>query len=137
MTLEKTTSTAALGAFRAAAWLGCMGVALGAFSAHWLKDDLARRNMSAVWDKAVFYHLVHAVVMLLLGGRRPFPATAWWLFGAGVLCFSGSLYVWALTGIYWLVFVTPLGGLCLLLGWLWLALGRGPVTTATIHDESP
>ena len=137
MTLERTTSTASPYAFRTAAWIGCLGVALGAFGAHWLKDDLARRSMVAVWEKAVFYHLVHAVVMLVLAERHPFPAVAWRLFGLGVICFSGSLYAWALSGVHWLVFVTPLGGLCLLLGWIWLAVGRRPSSTDFVHDESP
>ena len=124
---DRSVDPSSANAFRGAAWLGFLGVALGAFGAHALRDVLVRRNMVAVWDKAVLYHLVHAVVMLGLPGLRPFPATAWSLFGLGTLCFSGSLYAWALTGSYWLVFVTPLGGLCFLAGWLALALRRaGP-----------
>ena len=111
-------------AFRMAAWLGFLGVALGAFGAHWLRDVLARRGMAAVWEKAVFYHLIHAVVMLAIATINPFPAGSWRLLGIGVFCFSGSLYVWALTGIHWMVFVTPIGGICLLAGWLWLSLYR-------------
>ena len=117
-------SPAPSAAFRATAWLGFMGVALGAFGAHWLKDMLDRRGMATIWEKAVFYHLVHAVVMLVVASMNPFPAVAWRLLGLGVLCFSGSLYLWALTGTRWMVFVTPIGGLCLLAGWLWLSLHR-------------
>lgn len=113
------------GAFRVAAGVGFLGVALGAFGAHGMRDLLARRAMTAVWEKAVFYHFVHALVMLLLACLCPFPKSAWRLFGVGILAFSGSLYLWALTGTYWLVFVTPVGGMCLLAGWLWLAVRGG------------
>ncbi len=125
--VEQSSSGPQMGAFRVAAGLGFLAVALGAFGAHSLKDFLLRQNMGAVWDKAVFYHMVHAVVMIWVAGLRPFPAAAWRWFGVGVLCFSGSLYAWALTQVHWLVFVTPLGGLCLLAGWLSLVIygGRG------------
>jgi len=129
------TLPASANAFRLAAWLGFLGVALGAFGAHGLKDVLARRNMAAVWDKAVLYHFIHAVVMLVLAGRRPFPATAWKLFGLGILGFSGSLYAWALTGTPWLVFVTPLGGLLLLGGWFALAVRDGRWTPELPGEE--
>lgn len=108
-------------AFRWSAALGFLGVALGAFGAHFLKDALARHHANATWETAVFYHLVHAVVMLVVAGLRPLPSRAWSAFCLGVLCFSGSLYVYSLTRIYWLVFVTPFGGLCLLVGWFLLA----------------
>lgn len=108
-------------AFRAAALLGLLGVALGAFGAHGLKEVLARREHAAEWwEKAVFYHFIHAVVLLVLALLQPFPRTAFWWFVAGILAFSGSLYLLALTGAHWLVFVTPLGGFCLLGGWLCL-----------------
>ena len=123
--VEQSSASPKMGAFRAAACLGFLAVALGAFGAHALKDFLLRRNMAAIWDKAVFYHLVHAVVMGWVAGLRPFPAVAWRCFGVGVLCFSGSLYAWTLTEAHWLVFITPLGGLCLLAGWLSLVIHGG------------
>lgn len=125
MTTELPMSNPQTLAFRVAAGLGFLAVALGAFGAHALKDFLLSRSMAAIWDKAVFYHMVHAVVMGWAAGLRPFPASAWRCFGVGVLCFSGSLYAWALTQAHWLVFITPLGGLCLLAGWLLLVVHGG------------
>ena len=113
-------------AFRASALFGLFAVGLGAFGAHALKELLARTNSSQTWETAVHYHLAHAVVMLVVAGLQPVPSTAWNFFGLGIIGFSGSLYLYALTHVYWLVFVTPLGGLCLLLGWLLLALRRFP-----------
>lgn len=114
-------------AFRAAAFLGFLAVALGAFGAHGMESVFAAHPEARDWwQKAVFYHATHAAVMLLLGCLRPFAGAAWRLFGAGVVLFSGSLYVAAAGGPRWLVHVTPVGGLCLLVGWLWLVV-RPPV----------
>ena len=109
-------------AFRIAALLGFLGVASGAFGAHGFKSILDAHGTVDIWNKAVLYHFLHVIVMLGLTRLRPFPAGAWCCLGAGILGFSGSLYVYALWGIHWLVFVTPLGGLCFLAGWLWLAI---------------
>jgi uncharacterized membrane protein YgdD (TMEM256/DUF423 family) len=124
-------------AFRAAALLGFLGVALGAFGAHWLKPQLVARGTLSIWEKAVFYHLAHAVVMLGLAGLRPFPVGAWRALGAGVILFSGSLYGWALSGVHWLVFVTPFGGLCFLAGWLWLAWRGISNSPETVEESGP
>ena len=91
-----------------------------------MKDFLARTNSVQTWETAVHYHLAHAVVMLVVAGLQPLPSRAWSFFGIGILAFSGSLYLYVLTHVYWLVFVTPLGGLCLLVGWLLLMLRRFP-----------
>ncbi len=112
-------------AFRSAALSGLLAVALGAFGAHALKATLLQKATAELWEKAVFYHLIHSVVMLAVSGLRPFPKGAWIFLGLGIFGFSGSLYLYALTRTFWLVFVTPLGGLCLLAGWLLLAL-RNP-----------
>ena len=110
-------------AFRIAALLGFLGVALGAFGAHGLEPTLKARGMVDVWNKAVLYHFLHTVVMLgLAASLRPFPAGVFLCFLAGVLGFSGSLYAYALAGTRFLVFITPLGGLCFLAGWLWLII---------------
>ncbi len=129
--------TSSPAAFRSAAWLGFLGVALGAVGAHAMQDYLAHRSMITVWEKAVFYHFIHAVVMLLLACVHPFAKGAWIFFGVGVLAFSGSLYVWALTGTHWLVFVTPIGGMCLLAGWLWLAIGNRRMATLATENKIP
>ncbi len=115
-----STSVAA----RIAAILGLLGVALGAFGAHGLKDLLARNGTAAIWEKAVFYHFVHTVVLLLLATRTPFQAGPWVCFLLGILVFSGSLYLLAFTNLRWLGAITPLGGVSFIVGWVWLAVCR-------------
>ena len=115
-------------AFRVSALFGFLGVGLGAFGAHALKETLVRTGSTEFWGKAVLYHLVHATVMLVVAGLRPLPTAAWSFFGVGILAFSGSLYLYALTRVYFLVFITPFGGICLLVGWLLLILHRSPPT---------
>jgi uncharacterized membrane protein YgdD (TMEM256/DUF423 family) len=105
---------------RVASVMGLLAVALGAFGAHGLKDLLAQNGTAAIWDKAVFYHFIHAVMLFLLAERKPFPAVAWWSFLAGILIFSGSLYLLAATNALWLGAVTPVGGVSFLFGWAWL-----------------
>ena len=109
-------------AWRIAAVTGFLAVGLGAFGAHGLKDVLARHGASHLWEKAVFYHFVHTIMLVILAGRAPFLRGAWWSFLIGILVFSGSLYTLALTGASWLGAVTPLGGISLLVGWGWLAV---------------
>jgi len=113
------TNSAAL---RIAALLGLLGVALGAFGAHSLKDLLVRNQTAPVWDKAVLYHLVHAVMLFILAGRAPLRAGPWFSFLFGILIFSGSLYLLAVTNQRWLGAITPVGGLSFLVGWLWLLI---------------
>ena len=107
---------------RIAAALCFLAVALGAFGAHALKPMLERYGMLEVWNKAVFYHFIHAIVLLLLGFFGTANRGVYWLFCAGILLFSGSLYAMALMNLRWLGAITPLGGLCFLLGWVWLFL---------------
>ncbi len=122
-------------AFRLAAGTGFAGVGLGAFGAHGLKYFFAHHPGTAeLWEKAVFYHLVHAVMLLVVALARPFRATAFLLGLVGIAGFSGSLYLYALSSAYWLVFVTPLGGLCLLGSWFALAWGAGQ---PRLEDVSP
>ena len=102
---------------RIAAAAGFLAVILGAFGAHGLKALLAQNETAAIWEKAVFYHFIHAVMLFLLAERKPFPALAWWSFLAGIVIFSGSLYLLAVTNVRWLGAVTPFGGLAFLLGW--------------------
>jgi len=119
-------------AFRIAAILGALAVALGAFGAHGLKDVLARNQTSAIWEKAVFYHFIHTVVLLFLAGRNPLALIPFVLFLAGILIFSGSLYVLAYTGVKWLGAITPFGGVSFIVGWLWLACCPSPGAPKTI-----
>ena len=111
-------------AFRISAVLGFLAVALGAFGAHGLHDVLEKNGRLATWETAVLYHLAHAVVMLVIATLRPPRIAAWWLMLAGVIIFSGTLYVLALTNVKWLGAITPIGGVCLLAGWLALACGK-------------
>ena len=102
-----------------------IGVALGAFAAHGLKSRLDPA-MLATFEVGVRYHMYHALALLGAGWAATRWPGAWttasgWLFLAGILIFSGSLYVLALTGARWLGAVTPLGGLAFLAGWLCLA----------------
>jgi uncharacterized membrane protein YgdD (TMEM256/DUF423 family) len=109
---------------RIAAVLGFLAVALGAFGAHGLKPVLVANGTLATWDTGALYHLVHAAVLLALAQRAPRPRVAFGLFAAGIVIFSGSLYVLAFTNIKWLGAIAPIGGVCLLAGWLALALKR-------------
>ncbi len=109
-------------AIRIAALLGFLAVALGAFGAHGLKDLLAQNHTAAIWEKAVFYHCIHTVMLFVLAQRRPMPSGPWLSFFLGILIFSGSLYLLALTNLKWLGAITPIGGLSFLVGWTWLFL---------------
>ncbi|MCC6354592.1 MAG: DUF423 domain-containing protein [Verrucomicrobiae bacterium] len=110
-----------LGARRISAVFGFLAVALGAFGAHGLKAVLAEHGTTAIWQTAVLYHLVHAVVAWAVAAREPLRRLPWWSFVAGITIFSGTLYVLAVTGIRWLGAITPLGGVALLVGWAALA----------------
>ena len=104
-------------ASRVAAALGLLAVALGAFGAHGLRDLLAQNGTTAIWEKAVFYHFIHAVMLFVLAERKPFRAISWWSFLAGIVIFSGSLYLLAATNVRWLGAITPVGGVSFLAGW--------------------
>jgi uncharacterized membrane protein YgdD (TMEM256/DUF423 family) len=108
--------------FLVAALLGAAGVALGAFGAHGLRARLDAQQL-AVWETAVKYHLIHAAALLALAlsPHAPQLRGAGWCFVAGIALFSGSLYALSLGGPRLLGPVTPLGGLALIAGWLWLA----------------
>ncbi|MEM6821448.1 MAG: DUF423 domain-containing protein [Verrucomicrobiota bacterium] len=100
---------------------GASAVALGAFGAHGLEEQLAERGLTDVWKTASMYHLVHAVLLFSLGFIQPFPMRRWWTFFLGVLIFSGTLYLMGLTGWTKLGMITPLGGTLLIAGWISLA----------------
>jgi uncharacterized membrane protein YgdD (TMEM256/DUF423 family) len=107
---------------RIAALAGLLAVILGAFGAHALRDHLARLGTTSVWEKAVFYHFIHVVMLFLLAERPQLPRVAWWSFLGGIVFFSGSLYLLAVTDILWLGAITPVGGVLFLVGWTCLIL---------------
>lgn len=112
-------------ATRIAAAMGLLAVVLGAFGAHGLKELLAQNGTAAIWEKAVFYHFIHAVMLFVLAERKLFPAVAWWSFLIGIFFFSGSLYLLAVTNTHWLGTITPIGGVSFLVGWTCLIISAG------------
>ncbi|MEO7723229.1 MAG: DUF423 domain-containing protein [Chthoniobacterales bacterium] len=108
--------------FRIAAGLGFLAVGLGAFGAHALKNILQTNDTTEAWKTAVLYHVVHALALLLLALLPTANRAAASLFIAGVVLFSGSLYLLALTNVKWLGAITPIGGLCFLAGWTCLVI---------------
>ncbi|TBL75136.1 DUF423 domain-containing protein [Paenibacillus thalictri] len=114
--------------------LAFLSVAFGAFGAHALKGVITA-DMLAVYQTGVQYHMFHALGLIAAGslaGRLGKKAvTAGWLLFAGVVLFSGSLYLLALTSIGWLGAITPLGGVSFLAGWMVLAVAayKSEVTT--------
>jgi uncharacterized membrane protein YgdD (TMEM256/DUF423 family) len=109
-------------ALRTAAFLGFLGVALGAFGAHGLKDLLNQNGTAAIWEKAVFYHFIHTVMLFILAQQHPIRIGPWLTFLAGIVLFSGSLYLLAVTNIKVLGAITPFGGISFIIGWLWLVI---------------
>ncbi len=105
--------------------LGFLGVALGAFAAHLLKDSLPP-DLFAIFEVGVRYHMYHALALLAVGwGISQFPGArlqiSGYCFVAGIVLFSGSLYLMSLTGFRLLGLITPLGGVLFLAGWGWIA----------------
>lgn len=111
---------------RLAGLAGFLAVALGAFGAHLLKSRLELLGTAAIWQTAVLYHLVHAVALLAIALGRPVHRWVPPLFAAGIVIFSGSLYVLALTNVKQLGAIAPLGGACFLVGWGLLCCAREP-----------
>ena len=110
----------------AGALAGLIGVAFGAFGAHGLRGRLSA-EMLAVFETGVRYQMYHALALMAiaalsdrLNGRL--IAAAGWLFVTGIVIFSGSLYLLAVTGITVLGAITPIGGVALLAGWACLVL---------------
>ncbi|HKU61473.1 MAG TPA: DUF423 domain-containing protein [Gemmatimonadales bacterium] len=113
---------AALGALSA-----LLAVAAGAFGAHALRARLPA-DLLAVFETGARYQMYHALALMAVAWMvtrwpGPWPVRAGWLFLAGTVLFSGSLYLLALTGVRWLGAITPLGGAAFLAGWLCLAMG--------------
>lgn len=102
-------------------------VLLGAFGAHILESRLTPA-MQSIWSTAVQYHFYHALGLLLLGllalhwPGTMLLRTSSWLMLAGIILFSGSLYMLALTGMRWLGAITPLGGTAFIAAWVILCI---------------
>lgn len=102
-----------------------LGVAIGAFGAHGLERLISEKQMQT-WQTAVLYHFVHGLALLglslavLAKPKLAFRGIKTGLL-IGLILFSGSLYIWVLTGWLWLVFLTPLGGIVWLATWFSLA----------------
>ena len=100
-----------------------LAVGLGAFGAHGLKKMLSG-EMLTIFETAVRYHFYHALGLLVVGfAARFLPQSnmlswAGWLMVAGILIFSGSLYLLSTSGIRWLGAITPIGGLCFITSWI-------------------
>jgi len=105
---------------------GLLTVVLGAFGAHGLENQLPSQHL-VWWQKAVDYQGLHSLALLAAGLfclHKPSPhlRLAGWFFVLGILLFSGSLYLLALSGIRSLGMITPFGGLAFIIGWFSLAL---------------
>lgn len=102
-------------------------VLLGAFGAHALKGRLSA-DMLEIFQTGVQYHFYHALGLILVGlVACHLPDSNWlkwsgWTMFAGILVFSGSLYILALTGIKWLGAITPIGGTAFIISWILLTL---------------
>ncbi len=110
--------------------LACLGVVLGAFGAHALKDKFAAPHYAAIWETAVQYHMYHALGIIGLGilsneallGSTSLLSWAGYLMFTGIIFFSGSLYVLAVTGVKKLGAITPIGGMLFIVAWVLVAV---------------
>ncbi|TCP66273.1 DUF423 domain-containing protein [Baia soyae] len=104
-----------------------LSIALGAFGAHGLKDKVAEK-MIANWNTGAHYHMIHALGMLVVGillskvQSSGMLTASGWLMLVGVVLFSGSLYVMAVTGVTKLGAITPIGGLAFIVAWVLVAV---------------
>ena len=112
--------------FTVGAFAAAIGVALGAFGAHALKSRVSE-DLLTVFETGVRYQMYHALALMAVAWAATRWPGAWinasgWLFTIGILIFCGSLYLMTFTGIRWLGAITPIGGLCFILGWIAMAV---------------
>ncbi|MGB0894753.1 MAG: DUF423 domain-containing protein [Parashewanella sp.] len=105
---------------------GFLATALGAFGSHGLKT-IASAEMINIYELSVQYHFYHTFALLAVAIAGNWVRSSWldysaYSFLAGIGLFSGSLYAYVLTGTHWLAMLTPLGGMCFLVGWSLLAV---------------
>lgn len=102
---------------------GFLAVALGAFGAHGLEGRITEKAIGT-WEKAVTYQMFHTMALLVTGlllsrlQSTGLLTTGGWMFLAGIILFSGSLYIYAVTSIKTFAMITPLGGVAFLIGWV-------------------
>ncbi|MBE0442361.1 MAG: DUF423 domain-containing protein [Psychrobacter sp.] len=120
-------------------WIGiaainmAVAVALGAFGAHGLKN-IASAQQLEWWHTATLYLFIHTLGLLLVGlliRLKYITQTTAWLLQIGIIIFSGSLYAMTLGAPLWFGAITPIGGVLMIIGWLWLAL-----SAFKIHDSA-
>ena len=112
---------------RLGALLAGLAVGLGAFAAHGMKAHYDAAALQT-FETGARYQMYHALALLACGtlaGQGHRTTAAGWSFVAGILLFSGSLYLMTWTGLRWLGAVTPFGGVAFLIGWLLLAIAAG------------
>lgn len=111
-------------------WIGiaainmAIAVALGAFGAHGLKSLVSTQQLEW-WHTATLYLFIHALGLLIVGlliRLKYAPQTTAWLLQIGVIIFAGSLYAMTLGAPRWFGAITPIGGVLMIVGWLWLAV---------------
>ena len=102
--------------------MGFSAVALGAFGAHGLRSVLSE-HLLETYKTGVLYHLIHSVVLLAIAfaGKNSF-IKSYWFFFTGIILFSFSLYIYAITQITAFAMITPIGGISLLSGWLFIII---------------
>ena len=105
---------------------GCLVVIMGAFGAHALNELLDDYGKS-IYNKAVLYHMFHSIAILILGLINKIQpeiqlSMAGWSFVFGIILFSGSLYIIAITGIKSLGIITPIGGILFIIGWVFFII---------------
>ena len=108
--------------------LGGLAVMIGAFGAHALKETLEANGRTETFETAVKYQFYHALALILLGTimmnlKHSYLSYSGYSFIAGVIVFSGSLFLLCLTGITKFGMITPIGGLFLIAGWFFLTVG--------------
>lgn len=116
--------------FKLGSFLMFLGVILGAFGSHALKDRITE-NYLEVYKTGVLYHFIHALGLFAVGwlstvSNDPKIPLAGFFLLSGIILFSGSLYLLSLTGTKWLGIITPFGGFSFLIGWLLLLLVETP-----------
>ncbi|TMN22044.1 DUF423 domain-containing protein [Lentibacillus cibarius] len=101
---------------------GFLAVALGAFGAHGLEGKLTEKALGT-WEKAVNYQMFHTMALLAVGlllAKWQNGGLIWagWMFLIGIILFSGTLYIYSVTGVKTFAMITPLGGVAFLIGWV-------------------